>query len=236
MEFKKAIVNSKIMEVVPVKDFAKNPRLYYDNRTAVEYDDMILPIRKANGSAPGAYVAMQLCGDNIIRYNLPNTEEEKENYRSNQIVDFSNINSTKEMIEKSNSFEEMEREILTSPGNIFKPPIQEDDSPLQKATKTAVSLKETNLDNYKSRFGSNYPNDKREFNKKKISIDKAVNTYNNTDIKATLILEDAHPNVANPMNAIVKVVLTEGGGDVEVTRLRDKEESNYGNESEESNL
>ena len=79
-----------------------------------------------------------------------------------------------------------------------------------KALKTAVLEKRIDLDKYEPRFGSNYNNDKRLFNKNTISLSMTKRLCEALDIKATLILEDKSPDVPNPIGRTIKVDLTGG--------------------------
>ena len=89
-----------------------------------------------------------------------------------------------------------------------------------KALKEAVTDKHIDLDKYEPRFGSNYNNDKRIFNKPNISLAMLVRMCNALDIKATLTLEDQQmPDGAetpNPIGRTISVELTStDGGDGE---------------------
>ena len=110
---------------------------------------------------------------------------------------------------------ELERDILTSPDNIYVPPEDKNDSPAMKALKEAVIDKKIDLDKYEPRFGSNYNNDKRIFNKQNISLPMLVRMCNALDIKATLTLEDQNSDVPNPMNTSISVEVTSANNDVE---------------------
>lgn len=74
-------------------------------------------------------------------------------------------------------------------------------------------MKHIDLDSYEHRFGKNYNNDRRLFEKPNISLLKLTSVCTALDIKATLILEDSSPDVPNPMGGVVTVELTSGGGE-----------------------
>ena len=82
--------------------------------------------------------------------------------------------------------------------------------------KKAVTTKHIDLDKYESRFGSNYANDKRLFNKPTISMQMLTRVCNALDIKATLTLEDQAGDIANPMGPENKmsIELTNAGGGI----------------------
>ena len=80
-----------------------------------------------------------------------------------------------------------------------------------KGMKEAVIAKNIDLDKYEHRFGSNYNNDKRLFNKNNISLPMIKRLSKALDMKATLILEDASPDVPNPIGK--KIVIDVIGND-----------------------
>ena len=125
------------------------------------------------------------------------------------IVDFGSASSTQEFIEKNNEYRDKEREILTTPDNIFVPQLKEGDLPEMQALKEAVISKHIDIDKYAHKF-DRFNNDKRLFNDTSISMKKLKSMCDSLDIKATLILEDKSSDVPNPMGKKVEVVITRG--------------------------
>ena len=144
-----------------------------------------------------------------------NIPEGTETYTTDSVIDYSKANTYKQFVETQNMVKELERDILTSPDNIYVPPEDKNDSPAMKALKEAVIDKKIDLDKYEPRFGSNYNNDKRIFNKQNISLPMLVRMCNALDIKATLTLEDQNSDVPNPMNTSISVEVTSANNDVE---------------------
>ncbi len=202
---KKGKINGVIYDIVSIEEYQNN-RVLYDNKfTAIEKDGILYPITK-NKNVPGYYNGGGLFGE----YIKPESSLIQE-YSSNNIIDFNSVNSMKEMMEKNTALRDMEREILCSSDNKFKPIIQEKDDLEMKALKEAVIAKDIDLDKYEARFGSNYNNDKRLFKKNSISLSKLKSIANNLDISVTLILEDTSPDIPNPMGR--KIVVNIAGGD-----------------------
>ena len=136
-------------------------------------------------------------------------QEQKKELSVDNIIDF-NKDNIKDLIESSNLLKDKEREILTSPDNVTMVSIGELDDPEMKALKMAILEKHIDIDKYESRFGSNFNNDKRLLSKSRITITKLKTMCDNLDIKATLILEDASPDVPNPIGKEIRVELVRG--------------------------
>lgn len=202
---KKGKINGTIYDVVSIEDYQNNKLLYDNKFTAIEKDGVLYPITK-NKNTPGYYNGGGLFGV----YIKPEPSKLNE-YSSSNIIDFNSINNMKEMIEKNTALRDMEREILCSSDNKFKPIIHEKDDLEMKALKEAVIAKNIDLDKYESRFGSSYNNDKRLFKKNNISLSKLKSIANNLDISVTLTLEDKSPDVPNPMGR--KIVVNIAGGE-----------------------
>lgn len=204
-DMRKVKINNRLYDVVDLKDYIDHKENYTSSYTAIHDKDLglVLPIRTRYDDQPGVYVT-----DIAGYFNVPEEEESKE-YSDNNIIDFSNVENIKQCIEKSNAVRDLEREILTSPDNIFRPRVTDDDFPEMKALKAAVIDKNIDLDKYEPRFGSNYNNDKRLFTKTNISLPMMKRVCNALDIKATLVLENKDDQVPNPMSEPISVVLTE---------------------------
>lgn len=202
---KKGKINGVIYDIVSIEEYQNNKVLYDNKFTAIEKNGILYPITK-NRKTPGYYNGNGLFGEYI------NPEPSKlSEYSSENIINFESVSSMKEMMEKNAALRDIEREILCSSDNKFKPVIQEKDDPEMKALKEAVIAKDIDLDKYESRFGDNYNNDKRLFKRNTISISKLKSIANNLDISLTLTLEDKSPDVPNPMGR--KIVVNIAGGE-----------------------
>lgn len=204
---KKMRIGDKIYEVTSLEDYVQNKEAYIPQYTAImdQNTNLVLPVKNRYEDGPGIVV-----GTGISYVEEP---ENKEEYDMSKLIDFDNSKSIHDMMQKQEAVRSLERDILTSPDNIFSPKIFDDDSPEMKALKTAVIDKHIDLDKYEPRFGANYNNDKRLFNKNTISLAMLKRLSDALDIKVTLTLTDKSPDVPNPMNNTIQVELTGGASD-----------------------
>lgn len=203
---KKMRIGDKICDVTSLEEFTKFRDAFIPQYTAIHDPEtgLVLPIKNRYEEGPGIVVG------NGISYVEEPDEDEREAYLDNQVIDFDNTKNIHDLMEKQHIVRTLERDILTSPDNIFTPKIFDDDSPEMKALKTAVLDKHIDLDKYEPRFGSNYNNDKRLFNKNTISLSMMKRLCEALDIEATLILADKSEDVPNPMGRTIEVKLTGG--------------------------
>lgn len=201
---KKMRINDKIYDVTTIEDYSKHKDAYIPQYTAIHDPgtNMVLPIKNKYDKGPGIYV-----GTGLAYIEEP---EDKESYSDKDIIDFDNSKNIHDMMEKQRVVRSLERDILTSPDNIFMPKIFDDDSAEMKALKTAVLDKHIDLDKYEPRFGSNYNNDKRLFNKSTISLSMLKRVCEALDIEATITLTNKTDDVPNPMSKPIEVKLTGG--------------------------
>ena len=198
-------ISGKMYSVVELDDYINNRDAYLQNQTAIRVDNMALPIvGMMDRRNPG--IAINPNGL-FHRMNMPDNVEQSP-YSMDNAIDLSCSKNIAELMQKQEAVRNIEYEILTNADNIFKPPIGPDDSAAMRALKEAVIAKNIDLDKYEPRFGANYPNDKRLFYKDRVSIQMVERICNALDIKATLTLTDANPDVPNPMNTTISVDLT----------------------------
>lgn len=204
---KKAILNQKIYEVVDSEEYYRNPSIgNFNEFTAIQDNGLLYPIRNASKiCGPGYYTDTNSC---ISRYVEPELDEYDKYSVEQNLIDF-NSNNIKEIIDKSERLKSMETEILISKDNIFNPVIKDDDEPEMQLLKTAINKKNIDIDKYESRFESNFQNEKRLFNKPTITFGKLKRIGKATDMKITLRIEDASPEVPNPIGEVLEVVITD---------------------------
>ena len=208
---KKMRIGDKIYDVTTLEDYTKFKDAYIPQYTAI-YDEgtnLVLPIKNRYENGPGVVV-----GTGVSYIEEPN-DEARQNYSGSSIIDFDNSKTIHDMMQKQRAVKTLERDILTSPDNIFTPKIFDDDSAEMKALKNAVLDKHIDLDKYEPRFGSNFNNDKRLFNKNTISLAMLKRVCDALDIDATLTLADKSDDVPNPIGRTIEVKLTGGGSDNE---------------------
>ena len=203
---KKMRILDKIYDVTSLDDYIKNKDAYIQQYTAIQDPDtkLVLPIMNRYDNGPGIIV-----GSGVSYVVEPDSENINE-YKDDKVIDFTKSENIHDMMEKQRTVRSLERDILTSPDNIFTPKIFDDDSPEMKALKSAVLDKQIDLDKYEPRFGSNYNNDKRLFNKNTISLSMLKRLCEALDIEATLTLADKSEDVPNPIGRTIEVKLTGG--------------------------
>lgn len=199
--YKKAKINGRVTTVVTPKE-ALEQDIYQNKFTSVEVCGNILPVKTSyDPTSPGFYIMNNGLVGKII---YPN-DNDKEEYSIDNAIDFSNISSMKELIQKQEEVKRMESEVLSNSDNLFKPIAKENDSPEMKAVKEAVCLKNIDLDAYADRFGENYNNEKRLLKGSSITLSKIKSICSKLDMKCSLTISDAGPNVPNPIGKDITV-------------------------------
>lgn len=205
---RKAIIEGKISEVLTIDEYVKRNREDQTN-ISVNIDGMILPVKNKNDDGPGVY-------NKVLLYQVVKpSEEQSSDYSSEKMIDFNNTNTIKELIEKENRFKSMEKPILTTVNNLYKPIIGPNDSPEMVALKTALLEKNIDLDSYKHRFSSptQFNNNKYALEEETITSKKFKLLCDVFDLKAKIIIDDKDPDVANPIGREIIVEITGGGED-----------------------
>lgn len=205
MSIKKARIEQTIYDVVDRDKYDNIDKEMY-GPCAVEFNNIVYPERSRGDKSPGIYK------ESWGSYLIHPTEDNVDTYSVDNIINFSDTENIRELIEKSNKLKNMERDILTSPDNIFTPKITYEDQPAMRALKEAIIAKNIDINKYAPRFGIKFQNDRRLFNKPSITLDKMTTFLDNLDIKGTLILEDSSPNVPNPIGYKIVVNLNNPGG------------------------
>lgn len=208
---KKMRINDKIYDVTTLENYTANKDAYIPQYTAIHIPEagLVVPVNGRTDTTAGIFIGSGVC------YVSEPSNEDRQEYNESNIIDFDNISSIHDMMEKQHIVKSLERDILTSPDNIFEPKIFDDDAPEMKAIKEAVISKHIDLDKYEPRFGSNYNNDKRLFNKNTISLSMTKRLCDALDMDAYLVLKDRSPDVPNPMGKTIEVKLTGGISDEE---------------------
>lgn len=217
MEFaKKAAVNGKMLDVVSSDTYDYNRALYGNINSAVEIQNprdgatYILPVRSQTDDRPGIY------NDGSLSFcRFPESEEERQIYRKDNInvIDYSDVESTAEFIEKQKQLRSIEDEILSDIDSVFIPPLLTHDSAEMRALKNAVTAKQCDINKYQGRFGDNFLNDRRIFKGNKITMNKLIQISDCLDMEVELIIRDKSPYVPNPMKKEIRAILTGGLND-----------------------
>ena len=202
MDIKKSILNGQIYDVCDYDEYAKNPQAY--NNVAIINNGYIYPVRKTNEQGPGFYPFNSNTTNGAFLE--PVNGIERENYSDDKLIDFSG--DMRQKVEAAEILFEKEKEILTNAENIFIPRIKDGDSPAMQLTKEAVIGKEIDFDAYKHRYGNNFNNTRKLFENPDITLKKMAYVAKGIDLKITLTIEDANPNVANPLGRVISKVIT----------------------------
>lgn len=197
----KAFINGKIYEVIEQSDmFSKDyMNCCIDCNTALHINGYILPFYSNTGidySKPGVYIN----GAIFMTMVYPITEEDKQNYSDSHLAYFGSASTFQDILDAKEKISKDEYNHLVSSDEAFTPNIdQTNDTALMFAVKSAVAAKHCNINNYAERFGPDFNNDKRKFSGNSITAGKAEAICSRLDIRATLVIQDMNPNVANPI-------------------------------------
>lgn len=208
IEVKKSKVNNKMYDVTSLENFVQNKDLYDQQYTAIQVNDMVLPVIGRLDERTGICVQ----GNMVAFYNEPPKDRMPE-FSAKNIIDLSRPASMKELLEKQEYVKSLENEIIVNSENVFEPRIDDTDSPEMKALKEAVLAKQIDINAYAPRFKGNFANDKRLFNDDKITLSKIKKITNALDMKCSLIIEDKNSTVPNPIGRTIVVDITGGGDD-----------------------
>ena len=204
----KAVVNGCMYDVIDYDTYIKNKDSIGPG-TAISTEHtgkiVVLPVRGKYTSAPsmpGVYSAGPL---DFFVY----PSEDSDQYSPKKMVEISNRDSMKEILKKEETLTRMANPWITSPDNVTKFPIEEDDQPEMRCLKMALNEKNVDFDKYAPRFGANFPNDKRQLKNKSATLNIIKRFCENMDMSCDIILRDKNPNVANPMRKEIRVSLTD---------------------------
>ena len=118
-------------------------------------------------------------------------------------------------MEKQNQCRNIEYANLCNPDSIFIPAIDQDDSPLMKGFKEATIAKHFDISKYKDRFGANYLNDIRQYQKNDITIKMIERICDNIDQDVYVTFKDKPGDIPNPMGREITVKITGSGNNEE---------------------
>lgn len=205
----KGVVNGSIYDIVDYNEYAKNQESATSGNLAIktEYNgkDIVLPYKgnyTGNTTIPGVYNVGP--ADIFI---FPD-ENHVERYRAQKTVELSNTDSINEILQKKETLARLAEPWITSPDNITKFQISEEDNPEMVALKQALNAKNIDIDKYQPRFGPNFPNDKRQLKGNSATLNIIKRFCEHCDMEAILILQDKGPSVPNPMGKRIEVSLT----------------------------
>lgn len=205
MSLEKAKIGDVIYDVIPLEEYYREPTAYGSYTAINGNDGFIYPIRTKTDNRPGFYPT-----GGLDFFKMP-TPGESSFYSQQNVINFEEAASLREVIICQQKLMNAERSILTTIDNVFTPEINENDTPEMKAIKQAIIDKHIDLDKYEPRFGPNYNNDKRLLKKKNITFGKLRSICDALDIKASIVIEDSAPDVPNPIGRVITAELTGTG-------------------------
>lgn len=196
----KAKIKNVMYDVCTLEQYTQNPNQYLKNHTAIVEGEYLYPVLSATQIGPGVHV-----NPGMISYFQTPTDNIEE-YKKENAIRFDDVKDIATMIDKLDAVKKIEDDVLTSADNIFSVKIKPGDTPEMVALKTAVNEKKIDLDKYEHRFGSNYHNDKRLFNKPSISLGMLKRVTSALDMQVTMTIEDT-PDAPNPIGRKIEVQL-----------------------------
>lgn len=202
MSLEKAKIGEVIYDVIDLDEFYRDPSIYSSYTAIKGNDGYLYPLRTKTDNRPGFYPtgAIDFFKEpNIGEYNM---------YTQQNIINFKDTTTIKEVIQAQQKLMNEERSILTTIDNVFEPDISDNDTPEMKALKQAIIDKHIDLDKYEMRFGPNYNNDKRLLKRGSITFGKLRSICDALDIKASITIEDASPDVPNPIGRVIYAEIT----------------------------
>jgi hypothetical protein len=204
---KRAAINNSMYYVYSYDEYCKYNISDGNSAVITEKDGKryILPIKGKyeNQCAPGIYDA------GCIDISIFPIEGLESNYIPEKIVQISNKDDIKNVLDKEKTIARLSEPWITSPDSITYFPINEEDHPEMVAMKTAFNEKKIDFDKYASRFGPNFPNDKRQMKNDSLTLNMIKRFCDKTDIEAILVLKDKDEGVPNPIGREISVSLTE---------------------------
>ena len=208
---RRAVSNGQVYEMIDYEDYASNPAKFLgrnDVAIAMEHkgETVLLPLRDEcndNPISPGVYNAGP-----IDFVSMPN-DAEMQRYVPGKVVTINNLSTIQDIIKSGEELRRLDEPFITTPDEITQIPIKIDDQPEMKCLKMALNEKHMDIDKYAGRFGSNFPNDKRQLKNDSVTLNIIKRFCANMDMEAILILKDKSPDVPNPIGREISVSLTD---------------------------
>lgn len=206
----KGTANGQVYDVLDYDEYDAHVKEYVERndvaiKTSCMGEDVLLPVRKKNSTmiSPGVY------NDGPIDIVVMPDETNLEKFKVGNIVEMNNLDDIKDIIRLGESMKKLDEPFITTPDNITKIPILDEDQPEMKCLKMALNDKNIDLDKYAGRFQDNYPNDKRQLKNHSMTLNILKRFCKNCDIEAVLTLRDRNSDVPNPIGHEVSISLTE---------------------------
>lgn len=209
IKISRCVLDGQMYELHSYEDFIKEKNIVPNSALLEEYngEKIVLPYRgnydTQTTHLPGIYNAG--CIDIVV---MPN-EEDRIKFTPSKIVEMSNNNSIKEILERKDVIAHLDEPWITSPDNITQFNITEDDKPEMICLKTALNAKHVDIDKYAPRFKDNFPNDKRQLKNNGATLNIIKRFCENMDMECLLTLRDKNPDVPNPIGQEITISITD---------------------------
>lgn len=210
----KSAVNGQVVDVVNYDDYTANKDMYAgrtDIGIPTEYKgkDIILPMKGQYPSSGVAPMTPGVYNAGCVDFFVPPEEAFVEKYIPKNTVTMNNQDNIRDLIIAGEQSKKLDEPFITSPDNITIIPIKENDQPEMICLKMALNSKHFDIDKYASRFGDNFPNDKRQLKSNSATLNIIKRYCANCDMEAIMILRDKSADVPNPMGREIAISLTE---------------------------
>ena len=199
---KKIQIGNCLYSVVSMGEYTRNPDLYNSRLTAIERQDVVLPIRnRATDPGPGVYFQP---GAMVAFVEKPDPNGP---YSTSHMIDYDKATSIDDVMRNNQLIRDIQNDIMTTSENILCLNIGSEDTPEMRALKTAINEKQVDKAQYEDRFDQ-FQNDMRLLKGKSITLAKLISISSAFDIAVDLTLRDK-PDCPNPMHREITVDLTE---------------------------
>lgn len=205
---KKMQIGNKMYTVTSMNKYNEcGEDLYNPRSTAIQRDNIVLPIKNISDDGPGIYYNGS---SNMVCDVVKPSQEQSIYYDPVNIIDFSDAKTIKDVISKEELVRDIEKDILTTKENILDLKITDQDTPEMRGVKMAINKKQVDKKSYEDRFDQ-FQNDMRLLKGNKITLGKTIDICSKFDIGVKLTLYDISEDVANPMGESITIELTDRG-------------------------
>ena len=210
----KGVLNKNVYDILTPEEYLRYKNIENSNldnlAVKVTYNDeeIVLPVitdrqYSDNTVTPGVYPVGPI---NIYKYPKP---QDVNKYKPTKMIEFTNNDTMEQLLSKKEVLNSFTEPWVTSTDNTTICPIVDDDQPEMIAIKSALNAKRVDFDSYAPRFGVNFPNNKRQLKNNSATL-KFIKTFCDAlDLDAELTIKDKAGKIANPMNKVIHVSLTD---------------------------
>ena len=211
MFVKRCKIGPRLYNVITMDMYISCIDAYPTYDTAIEYGEYILPLLTQSEINK---TGMVYCGMVFeIRESYPG-DLSNYHYSRLEVIDLSNSGDVIEYMRRQERIAQINKDILENPDSIFRSYRNPEDVPEMRLFKDAMDAKQMDIDKYipiyENITGSKFNNDKRLLYGSEMTIKKMKGFADAFDLKLTLTIEDANPNVPNPIGKPISIVINRG--------------------------